>query len=1207
MNREGFTPKPRVFISYARKDGEKFATNVRKRLQKEEPEITLWQDRAEMEGGVGWWKQIEEALDQVRFLVIVMTPAAMQSEMTRKEWRYARQRGVNVYPVKGCPDADLDYARLPNWMRKAHFFDPDSEWQTFVNYLKSDREPKRVAFMAPDMPEGFIPRPREFEQLIAQLVDPKHESPIAITTALQGAGGYGKTTLAIALCHDDRVIDAFDDGILWVTLGQNPNALAELTKLYRALTGDQPTFIDEKDAELQLREKLENRDCLLVIDDVWQRSRLVPFLQGGKKTCARLITTRRLDLVVDARPLHVNEMAPEEAVALLATRIPEEKGPRDLQPFYRLAARLMEWPLLLKLAAGIIGARLERNDTLDGALDYINRAYERRGLTAFDPKDALERNDAAAKSIQASLELLDQDERTRLAELAIFPEDTDVPLRMVELLWGLDSMDTQDNAIRLADFALLDFDLRAGIVHFHDEIRLYLGRALSNQTALHARLVDRMGNPKGIKDHYALRWLPWHLGKAGHDARRRALLADFDWMLAKLEGTDIQSLISDYDYLPMESDLHAVQSMFRQSAHILAGNPRELPGQLLGRLPGNVSQDIDGLLKEASEHKSFPWLRPLAPTLTPLDTSLIRTLQGHTSGVLAVALSFDGRRAVSGSSDKTLRLWDLESGQTLRTLQGHTSGVLSVALSSDGRRAVSGSSDETLRVWDLESGQTLRTLQGHTDSVRAVALSSDGRCAVSGSDDNTLRVWDLESGRRLRTLQGHASGILAVALSSDGRRAVSGSSDNTLRVWDLESGQTLHTLQGNTDLVLAVAFSSDGRRAVSGSDNNALRVWDLESDQTLCTLQGHTSRALAVALSSDGRRAISGSDDDTLRVWDLETGQTLRTLQGHTDLVRAVALSSDGRRALSGSDDNTLRVWDLETLEARTTLHGHTDSVRAVALSSDGRRALSGSDDNTLCVWDLETGRKLHTLQGHTKRVLAVALSSDGCRAVSASYDKTLRVWDLGSSRKLHTLQGHTHWVTAVALSSDGHRAVSASYDKTLRVWDLESGETVRTLQGHVDLVRAVALSSDSRRAVSGSDDNTLRVWDLKSGQTLHTLQGHTNLVNAVALSSDGRRAISGSYDNTLRVWDLESGQTLHTLQGHTHEVTAVALTFDGRLAVSGSWDYTLRVWNLKDGREVVTFTIDGNVTCVAAHDNRTIAAGDSFGRVHFLRLEGVD
>src|ERR1700745_716883 len=136
MSRGGFSPQPRVFLSYAR-NGEAFATNLRRRLQEEESEITLWQGLEEMEGGVGWWKQIEEALDHVRFLVIVMTPAAMQSEMTRKEWRYARQRGVNVYPVKGCREEELDYASLPNWMRKAHFFDLDKEWETFVNYFKS--------------------------------------------------------------------------------------------------------------------------------------------------------------------------------------------------------------------------------------------------------------------------------------------------------------------------------------------------------------------------------------------------------------------------------------------------------------------------------------------------------------------------------------------------------------------------------------------------------------------------------------------------------------------------------------------------------------------------------------------------------------------------------------------------------------------------------------------------------------------------------------------------------------------------------------------------------------------------------------------------------------------------------------------------------------------------------------------------------------
>jgi hypothetical protein len=454
MSRGGFSPKPRVFLSYARKDGEAFATNLRRRLQEEESEITLWQDRAEMEGGVGWWKQIEEALDHVRFLVIVMTPAAMQSEMTRKEWRYARQRGVNVYPVKGCPDGELNYASLPNWMRKAHFFDLDREWETFVNYLKSDREPKRVSFMAPDFPEGFVQRPREFKQLIAQLVEEKRECPIAITTALQGAGGYGKTTLAVALCHDDQIIGAFDDGILWITLGQNPNILGELTKLYETLTGDQPDFVDETQGKLKLREKLENRNCLLVIDDVWQKAHLEPFLEGGKQTCARLITTRRLDLVMDTRRVRVDEMMPEESVALLAARLPGEHRRRDLQPFLHLARRLMEWPLLLNLAAGVIRARLELGDTLERALDYTNRTYEKRGLIAFDSKDAARRNDAVAKSIAATLELLDQVERTRLNELAIFPEDSEVPLRIIEFLWGLDDLEHPGDRKALGGFCL---------------------------------------------------------------------------------------------------------------------------------------------------------------------------------------------------------------------------------------------------------------------------------------------------------------------------------------------------------------------------------------------------------------------------------------------------------------------------------------------------------------------------------------------------------------------------------------------------------------------------------------------------------------------------------------------------------------------------------------------------------------------------------
>ena len=253
---------PRVFISYAREDGEDYAAALCERLKREEPEITLWRDRAEMQGGVGWRAQIEQALDQVMFSVMVMTPAALRSEVCRWEWRYARQRGVVVCPVM----ADLsvtktaEFKALPQWMSKVHWYNLEREWETFCLFLKSPPQVRRVPFMAPDVPTHYVHRPLEFEQLIALLLDRAGGNPVTISTTLHGAGGYGKTTLAAAVCNDPRVVEAYDDGILWVTLGQTPNLLAEMGKLYREISGDRPEFTDLGEAGRKLAEKLEDRN-----------------------------------------------------------------------------------------------------------------------------------------------------------------------------------------------------------------------------------------------------------------------------------------------------------------------------------------------------------------------------------------------------------------------------------------------------------------------------------------------------------------------------------------------------------------------------------------------------------------------------------------------------------------------------------------------------------------------------------------------------------------------------------------------------------------------------------------------------------------------------------------------------------------------------------------------------------------------------------
>ena len=162
-------------------------------------------------------------------------------------------------------------------------------------------------------------------------------------------------------------------------------------------------------------------------------------------------------------------------------------------------------------------------------------------------------------------------------------------------------------------------------------------------------------------------------------------------------------------------------------------------------------------------------------------------LKGHSGRVYGVAITADGRRAVSGSDDETVRVWDLEACKLIATLEGHTDWVRGVAISTDGRLAVSGSVDKTVRVWDLEACKLIATLEGHTDEVNGVAISADGRRAISGSDDSTVRVWDLEAGKLIAVLEGHTDEVNGVAISADGRRAVSGSTDNTVRVWDLST------------------------------------------------------------------------------------------------------------------------------------------------------------------------------------------------------------------------------------------------------------------------------------------------------------------------------------------------------------------------------------------------------------------------------------
>jgi WD40 repeat protein len=266
----------------------------------------------------------------------------------------------------------------------------------------------------------------------------------------------------------------------------------------------------------------------------------------------------------------------------------------------------------------------------------------------------------------------------------------------------------------------------------------------------------------------------------------------------------------------------------------------------------------DTLLKacrpEPSKRKREPG-RARRGQQPPGGSEVVRTLKGHSRNVMAVAVTPDGRRAVSGSWDETLKVWDLEQGALLATLGDHGL-IYAVAVTPDGRRAVSGSSDRTVKVWDLEQGALLSTLEGHGDEVNAVAVTPDGRRAVSGSDDRTLKVWDLEQGALLATLKSHGEWVRAVAVTPDGRRAVSGSHDWTLKVWNLPPpdvvlGREEPTRYTNAKLAL-VGESGVGKTGLTirlaendwreTSSTHGMNVWQLELPRDDTSQAAHMER-----------------------------------------------------------------------------------------------------------------------------------------------------------------------------------------------------------------------------------------------------------------------------------------------------------------------------------------------------------------------------
>ncbi|HEU4391059.1 MAG TPA: PilT/PilU family type 4a pilus ATPase, partial [Blastocatellia bacterium] len=358
----------------------------------------------------------------------------------------------------------------------------------------------------------------------------------------------------------------------------------------------------------------------------------------------------------------------------------------------------------------------------------------------------------------------------------------------------------------------------------------------------------------------------------------------------------------------------------------------------------------------------------------PIEFNLLKTLSEHSRDVNSVALSRDDRRFVSGSGDRSVRLWDLATLQLLHTME-HGEWVNDVAFAPSGQAVVSAARNGSIKLWGAENGQLLGTIQAHPQNATCVTFSPDGSWIVSGGAEGVVRVFNLRGKTFEGSVNAHSGWIWRVAFASKGDRLMTAGADKVARIWQMGGAAKPIVLEGHTDEVLYAVFGPDDTVVATAGKDGKVKIWDPESGTVLRSIDAHEGAVNSVGFSPDGVCLVTTGADRTIKLWDTTTGELVREVLGGYDYMSEALFTRDGRRLISSSGDGAVKIWEVSREAAYSNQReADLDIIIEEGPQRGGGYSSPYSAGETLAETSLKAGLKVRLLQsGRDRHAIAVS------------------------------------------------------------------------------------------------------------------------------------------------------------------------------------------------------------------------------------------